>query len=177
MIIIRKRKIIAGSLLLGLSDSKVLMLGGRIKNKGQENQIRIIARLPNDILYAAKRWQAANHLRAASTAAGWRYDASLQILGTKHLIAIAPSVGRRVAFLRCTIPIGAPGNQISICVPSSTTRLAGILKYSTALPAFRAIVANMRSRQKAMPLGRLATGITVSRLRKNEVCIMSNARP
>src|ERR1035437_7455999 len=61
MIIIRKRKIIAGSLLLGLSDSKVLMLGGRIKNKGQENQIRIIARLPSDILYAAKRWQAANH--------------------------------------------------------------------------------------------------------------------
>ncbi|MNL85426.1 hypothetical protein D3C87_2137280 [compost metagenome] len=45
------------------------------------------------------------------------------------------------------------------------------------MPAFRLIVANRRSRHNAMPLAMPAVGMMVSRLRKNEVSIMSNARP
>src|ERR1035438_10042764 len=54
MIIIRKGKIIAGSFRLGLSDSRVLMLGGRIRKKGGDDQMRMIARLPGTAFYAVK---------------------------------------------------------------------------------------------------------------------------
>src|SRR5665647_596988 len=40
----------------------------------------------------------------------------------------------------------AAAHQISTCVPSSITRLVGMFRYSTALPAFLAMVANRRSR-------------------------------
>ena len=57
-----------------------------------------------------------------------------------------------------------PPDQISICVPSSTTRLGGMLKKSMALVALRDIQAKICSRHIAMP--GLLEGMTVSRLRK-----------
>ena len=67
---------------------------------------------------------------------------------------------------------GNPGNlrdagsedQISTCMPSSTTRLAGRLKKPVALCAFFDMTANRRFRQVNMP--REAEGMMVSRLRK-----------
>src|SRR5207253_4685834 len=64
--------------------------------------------------------------------------------------------------------------QISTWVPNSITRLGGIRKYSTTLPAFRIIAANNLSRHIAMPAP--ALGITVSRLKKKEVSSMLNSR-
>src|SRR4029079_8995406 len=58
------------------------------------------------------------------------------------------------------------GSQISICVPSSTTRFGGMLKKSVARVALRDIHAKRWSRHIAMPGASL--GITVSRERKNE---------
>lgn len=45
--------------------------------------------------------------------------------------------------------VTSSSDQISTRVPSSTTRLAGMLKKSVALPALRAMAANNRSRQRA----------------------------
>ena len=62
-------------------------------------------------------------------------------------------------------PCLVPEPQISIRVPSSTTRLVGMLKKSLVLPAFRAMAANRRSRQRAMPLSPVP-GTIFSRDRK-----------
>ena len=61
--------------------------------------------------------------------------------------------------------------QISIFVPSSTTRLAGMLKKSVGLAAFWCIHANTRSRHTDMPGN--SVGTTVSRAMKNDVSISS----
>ena len=61
-------------------------------------------------------------------------------------------------------------------VPSSMTRLVGMLKKSVMLPALRAIAANMRSRQRAIPAPPSAAAIS-SRERKNDVSIISMSRP
>ena len=59
--------------------------------------------------------------------------------------------------------------------PSSTTRLVGIWKNSDAFTAFFDIDTNSRSRHSAMPGA--TVGISVSRETKNDVSIMSNAKP
>ena len=56
------------------------------------------------------------------------------------------------------------GRQICTRVPSSMTPLFGSLKNSTALPEFRLMAANRRSRQWAIPDP--SVGMTVSRLTK-----------
>lgn len=66
--------------------------------------------------------------------------------------------------------------QISIWPPISTTRFMGKPKNLAAFIELRAIQANSFSRHSAIP--RFAgLGMTVSRLRKKEVSIMSNSRP
>src|SRR5205823_3641864 len=71
----------------------------------------------------------------------------------------------------------APDLHISTLVPSSITRLVGMLKKSVMLPALRAMAAKMRSRQNAMPLRSApwsTEGTIFSRDMKKEVCMGSN---